>query len=119
MYEQLSIFSFLEPQEKLFNPIEDYARHGSGFSGGKQRIVNFFNSNQSLSERAEFLKKEYGIGGFGMPCKKPFVVHGGNHDSKGNTIEYYNENMERVTVFATWNELAKTIGKMIEKGEYK
>lgn len=54
-----------------------------------------------------------------MPCKKPFVVHGGNHDSKGNTIEYYNENMENVTVFATWNELAKEIGKMIEKGEYK
>lgn len=46
MYEQLDIFSFLEPQEKLFNPIEDYARHGSGFSGGKQRIVNFFNTNQ-------------------------------------------------------------------------
>ena len=118
MYEQLSIFSFLEPQKKLFNPIEDYAKHGSGFSGGKQRIVNFFNANQSLSERAEFLKKEYGIGSFGMPCKKPFVVHGGNSDNKGNTIEYYNENMENVTVFATWNELANTIGKMIEKQEY-
>lgn len=64
MYEQLDIFSFLEPQKKPFNPIEEYIKHGSGFSGGKQRIIKYFAENHTISEKAEFLKSEYGIGGF-------------------------------------------------------
>lgn len=45
---------------KGFSPIEEYAKLGSGFSGGKERIVKFFNSNNSIADRAEFLKKNMG-----------------------------------------------------------
>ena len=40
--------------------MDENLRRGSGISDGKKRIYNFFNENNSLQERAEFLKKEYG-----------------------------------------------------------
>ena len=62
MYEQLDIFSYLEPQKEhiTFNPIEEFAKQGSGFVNGKKRIVDFFSENENLTDRANFLKKEYG-----------------------------------------------------------
>ena len=120
MYEQLDIFSFLEPQErKEFNPIEEYAKHGSGFCGGKKRIFGFFKNNNSVTDRENFLKKEYGIGGFGIPCEESFVVHGGRSSGKGCEIEYYNENMENVKIFVSYKQLAETIESMIERGIYE
>ena len=112
MYKQMELFS------KEFNPIEEYAKLGSGFSGGKERIVKFFNSNNSIADRAEFLKKEYGIGGFGIPGKKMWVVHSGQTDGQGSTIEYYNENMHNIKIFVTYKQIAETINDLIERGEY-
>ena len=43
--------------------IDENLRRGSGISGGKKRIADFFNETHTLSEQAEFLKNEYGIGG--------------------------------------------------------
>ena len=42
MYEQLDIFSYIEPQKEhiTFNPIEEFAKHGSGFVNGKKRIID-------------------------------------------------------------------------------
>lgn len=37
--------------------MDENFRRGSGISDGKKRIYNFFNENNSLQERAEFLKK--------------------------------------------------------------
>lgn len=121
MYEQLDMFSFLEPQKMhiTFNPIEEYAKHGSGFVNGKKRIVAFFSENENLTDRANFLKKEYGTGGFGMPCDKPFIVHEGWSNTKGCFCEYYNENMENVKVNISYSELAKTISLMIKDGRYE
>ena len=61
MYEQLDIFSYLEPhtENTIFNPIEEFAKHGSGFVNGKKRIIDFFAENENLTDRANFLKKEY------------------------------------------------------------
>ena len=36
---------------------------GSNFSGGKNRIYDYFLEPHSQKEKAEFLKKEYGTGG--------------------------------------------------------
>lgn len=113
------MFSFLEPQErKEFNPIEEYAKHVAT-CGGKQRIVKFFKNNSSVTDRANFLKKEYGTGGFAIPCREPFMLHRGTHNGKGNEIEYYNENMENVKIFVSYRQLARTIESMIEKGLYE
>lgn len=120
MYEQLDIFSYLQLQseERVFNPIEEYAKHGSGFQNGKQRIREFFKNNHSISDRADFLKKEYGIGGFGIPCDKPLSVHGGNSNEKGNEIEYFDENMNNVKIFVSYKQLAETIDNIIAIGTY-
>ena len=121
MYEQLDIFSYLEPHTKntIFNPIEEFAKHGSGFVNGKKRIVAFFMENEILNDRANFLKKEYGVGGFGIPCDKPFIIHDGCSDAKGCSFQYYNENMENIKVEITYTELAKTISEMIADNRYK
>lgn len=121
MYEQLDIFSFLEPHKEhtSFNPVEEFAKHGSGFANGKKRIIVFFAENENLTDRANYLKKEYGVGGFGIPCNKPFVVYDGESNGKGCSCEYYNENMEKVKVNITYSELAKTIDLMIASGCYK
>lgn len=118
MYEQLNIFSYLQPQseERSFNPIEEYAKHGSGFENGKKRIKEFFKNNPSIFDRSEFLKKEYGIGGFGIPCDKPLSVHSGSSNRKGNEIEYFDENMNNVKIFASYKQLAETIESMIARG---
>ena len=120
MYEQLDIFSYLEPrtEQTIFNPIEEFAKHGSGFVNGKKRIIDFFAENENLTDRANFLKNEYGVGGFGIPCDKTFIVHGGNSDAKGCSCEYYNENMENVKVDIPYNELARTIALMILENRY-
>ena len=121
MYGQLDIFSYLEPhtENTIFNPIEEFAKHGSGFVNGKKRIIDFFAENENLTDRANFLKKEYGVGGFGMPCDEPFIVYDGLNDAKGCSFQYYNENMENVKVNITYIELAKTIALMISNGIYE
>lgn len=43
MHKQMELF------QKEFNPIEEYAKLGSGISGGKERIMDFFKRNKSLS----------------------------------------------------------------------
>ena len=121
MYEQLDIFSYLEPhtENTIFNPIEEFANHGSGFVNGKKRIVSFFAENENLTDRANFLKKEYGVGGFGMHCDEPFIVYDGWSDAKGCSCQYYNENMENIKVEISYTELAKTISEMIADNRYK
>lgn len=120
MYEQLDIFSYLEQQteQTAFNPIEEFAKHGSGFVNGKKRIIAFFAENENLTDRANFLKREYGVGGFGMPCDEPFIVHGGNSDAKCCSCEYYDENMENVKVDIPYKELARAIASMIAENRY-
>lgn len=121
MYEQLDIFAFLDkPSEvKAFNPIEEFALHGSGFANGKKRIQNFFLSNNDIADRIKFLKKEYGVGGFGMPCDKPFVIHDGWHDANGCKCQYFNENMKNVIVNISYKNLANTIQLLISDGRYE
>lgn len=121
MYEQLDIFAFLDkPTEtKIFNPIEEFALRGSGFTNGKKRIQNFFLSNNAIADRIKFLKKEYGVGGFGMPCDKPFVLHDGWSDVNGCQCQYFNENMKNVIVNISYKNLANTIRLLISDGRYE
>lgn len=121
MYQQLNIFSFLDkPTEiKTFNPIEEFTLRGSGFANGKKRIQNFFLSNNSISDRVKFLKNEYGVGGFGMPCDKPFVLHDGWSNASGCQCQYLNEDMQNVTVDISYNDLADAIQTLISDGRYE
>ena len=119
---QLSIFDLIETDSKPFNPLEALALHGTGFVDGMKRVKAYFSENHTISEKAKFLKKEYGIGGFSSPTKKPCYIH--SFDSFSNTkhdvvFAYYDENMNDILSGCSWEELAKTITSMISKGTYK
>lgn len=74
----------------------------------------------SMKEKADFLKNEYGVGGFGSPIKKPCYVHYGNTCTSGKDIvfEYYDENMQNVEDSCSWIQLAKVISEMVRNGKY-
>ena len=117
---QISIFDVLKTEDS-FNPLEALALHGSGFCGGMKRIYVYFMEGHSMKDKAMFLKKEYGIGGFGSPVKKPCVIHEMCTYSHGKDIAfaYYDENLNNIETSCTWEQLAKTITNMISKGKYK
>jgi len=124
---QLSIFDIFENiQEKtaekaVFDPIEAYALLGSFFKNGESRIFKFFNENHSTKEKSDFLKKEYGIGGLGIPsCSyEPCMIVDVNYDAKGNNLEYLDEEMNKFKLFVSWSELAEAINRLIKRGSYK
>ncbi|EHI54772.1 hypothetical protein HMPREF9333_02061 [Johnsonella ignava ATCC 51276] len=93
--------------------MDENLRRGSGISDGKKRIYNFFNENNSLQERAEFLKKEYGTGGHSHALSG---ARGSSewHDAKGMKLEKENCG----DIFLNWNQAAKRIQTLIESGRY-
>ena len=93
--------------------MDENLRRGSGISDGKKRIYNFFNENNSLQERAEFLKKEYGTGGMSHALSG---ARGSSewHDAKGMKLEKENCG----DIFLNWNQAAKRIQTLIESGRY-
>ena len=67
---QMTIFEFIldasvAKETQKFNPLREFAKRGSLTVGGKLRIRKKFAETSDKKERVSFLKKEYGIGGFG------------------------------------------------------
>lgn len=119
---QMSIFDLEEPTETKFNPLEELALHGTGFVNGMKRVKEYFLENHTISDKAKFLKKEHGIGGFGSTVKKPCYINSmdtSGHGSNDLRFSYYDENMVDIETFCSWEQLAKTITEMIQKGTYE
>ena len=115
----MSVFDIIDDRPKqIFNPIADYAMHGSGFVNGKERITKFFSENPKKSDRVTFLKKEYGVGGFGFWSNDPCVGHQGMSDASGHRIEYNDENGKMCEIKATYDELEREIDRLIASGRY-
>lgn len=112
MCKQMELF------QKEFDPIEEYAKLGSGIIGGKERIMDFFEHNKNLSERIDFLKKEYGAGGFGGPERKPNTIFLGDANSKGHKFSYCDQDMNEICMHITHKQVAMAISDLIERGEY-
>lgn len=91
------------------NLIHNEVMRGTGFEGGKFRTADFYQTNPSMKDFADFLKNEYGIGGHSGNGPVRFV----NYDAKGIEIETSSgkENF-------TWTEAAKVITDLINKDEY-
>lgn len=103
---------------KLFNPLLEDVKRGSGFENGKKKIKEFFLQCKEKKKRIEFLKKEYGVGGWGCYYNEPNKVIGDNHDAKGIEIEYNDENCNRVRKLYKWKEVEEVINALIIRGEY-
>ena len=68
----------------------ELCKHGSGFMGGKQRIMALYQTQPDRTLRAKALAKEYGIGGHShdfLDGSRGFV----NHDGRGMEFDHYPE----------------------------
>lgn len=119
---QISMFDLMETETSSFNPLEELALHGTGVVDGMKRVTEYFSKNHTMAEKASFLKKEYGLGGFGSPVKKPCYIHSMDtfgHSKKDVVFSYYDEDMKNIDSSCGWMDLEKTITNMISKGTYK
>ena len=113
---QLSLFDLMEPQEKSEQEllIERSLKYGSGFQHGKYRIFDKYNENPTAKAFADFLKREYGIGGRGG--------WGGDneeHSGKGIHLSHCDENGKTlVEAFLKWPEAATRIADLIDDDNY-
>ena len=116
---QMSVFDIMDDKPKqIFNPIAAYAMHGSVSVKGKERITKFFAENPKQSDRVTFLKKEYGVGGFGFWSNDSCVVHQGMSDASGHRIEYNDENGKMCEIKVTYAELEREINRLILEDKY-
>jgi len=89
-------------------------RHGSGFEGGKQRIMALYQIQPDRNLRAKALAKEYGIGGHShdfLDGGSGFV----NHDWKGLEFDHYPDH-QKITL--KWAQVEKYIDLMIQSDRY-
>lgn len=86
---------------------------GSGVSGGKDRIREFFEENKDSKNRADFLKNEYGTGGHSH------AVSGANHSGESHDSNGVVLNKQGCSpVKLTWTEVANIIAKLISERRY-
>ena len=89
-------------------------RHGSGFKGGKQRIMTLYQAQPDRSLRAKALAKEYGTGGHShdfLDGSRGFV----NHDWKGLEFDHYPDH-QKITL--KWAQVEQYIDLMIQSDRY-
>lgn len=83
--------------------------HGSGFANYNERMVkiyeHFIQKDAPKKERVEWLKKEFGMGGFGKPMHKhEYGICGNCHDAKGYKLYFKDVKGEHEKLF-TWNTI--------------
>ena len=103
--------AFVLSQAEIENELR---KHGSGFTGGKQRIMALYQTQPDRKLRAKALAKEYGIGGHShdfLDGSRGFV----NHDWKGLEFDHYPEH-KKFTL--KWTQVEKYIDLMIQSDRY-
>ena len=87
--------------------------NGSSFEGGKARIYAFFQTSHTPKENADFLKKEYGIGGHTHAVSRESGSYE-DHGSKGITLK----KAGCADVQMNWNKVASRISELIRMNRY-
>ena len=87
--------------------------NGSGFEGGKTRIYEFFQTPHTPKESADFLKKEYGIGGRTHAVSRESGSYE-DHGSKGITLKKAGCS----DVQMNWNKVASRISELVRLNRY-
>ena len=87
--------------------------NGSSFEGGKTRIYAFFQTSHTPKENADFLKKEYGIGGHTHAVSRESGSYE-DHGSKGITLK----KAGCADVQMNWNNVASRISELIRMNRY-
>ena len=103
--------AFVLSQAEIENELR---RNGSGFTGGKQRIIALYQTQPDRKLCAKALAKEYGIGGHShdyLDGSRGFV----NHDWKGLEFVHYPDH-QKITL--KWAQVEKYIDLMIQSDRY-
>ena len=103
--------AFVLSQAEIENELR---KHGSGFTGGKQRIMALYQTQPDRKLRAKALAKEYGIGGHShdyLDGSSGFV----NHDWKGLEFDHYPDHQK---INLKWAQVEKYIDLMIQSDRY-
>ena len=103
--------AFVLSQAEIENELR---KHGSGFEGGKQRIMTLYQTQPDRNLRAKALAKEYGIGGHShgfLDGSRGFV----NHDWKGLEFERYPDHQKTIL---KWAQVEQYIDLMIQSDRY-
>ena len=103
--------AFVLSQAEIENELR---KHGSGFTGGKQRIMALYQTQSDRNLRAKALAKEYGVGGHShdfLDGSRGFV----NHDWKGLEFDHYPDH-QKITL--KWAHVEKYIDLMIQSDRY-
>ena len=122
----------LQPRASWQPPIKDDGTHideqdivdvlvmGSGFCEGRFRIQEFFSATvlPTVKEQAEWLKKEYGIGGRTWNFRdgeRGFL----DYDAKGLRIKRYaSDNAPDYFRLLPWNEVARRLHLLVHNDQY-
>ena len=103
--------AFVLSQAEIENELR---RHGSGFMGGKQRIMALYQTQPDRNLRAKALAKEYGVGGHShdfLDGSRGFV----NYDWKGLEFDHYPDH-QKITL--KWTQVEQYIDLMIQSDRY-
>ena len=103
--------AFVLSQAEIENELR---KHGSGFEGGKQRIMALYQTQPDRNLRAKALAKEYGIGGHShdfLDGSRGFV----NHDWKGLEFDHYPDH-QKITL--KWAQVERYIDLIIQSDRY-
>ena len=103
--------AFVLSQAEIENELR---KHGSGFAGGKQRIMALYQTQPDRNLRAKALAKEYGTGGHShdfLDGSRGFV----NHDWKGLVFDHYPDH-QKLTL--KWTQVEQYIDLMIQSDRY-
>ena len=122
----------LQPRASWQPPIKDDGTHideqdivdvlvmGSGFCEGRFRIQEFFSATvlPTVKEQADWLKKEYGIGGRTWDFRdgeRGFL----DYDAKGLRIKRYaSDNTPDYFRLLPWNEVARRLHLLVHNDQY-
>ena len=101
------------PQFITHDEIDRLLRDGGSTSGGKWRVFRYFTGEHSVEDKADFLKREYGIGGRSHALSDA-PGSDEKHDSKG--MELSKGGCENVSL--TWRQVARRIDALIASDRF-
>ena len=93
--------------------IDALLRDGGSTSGGKWRIFRYFSEEHSVDDKADFLKREFGIGGRSHALSDA-PGSDESHDAKGTELSKGGcEN-----IHLTWRQMARRIDELIASDRF-
>ena len=101
------------PQFITQDEIDRLLRDGGSTAGGKWRMFRYFTAEHSVEDKADFLKREYGIGGRSHALSDA-PGSNENHDARG--MELSKGGCENVSL--TWRQVARRIDALIASDRF-